>query len=130
MSILKEALGRIDSQQEQVLDLLKDRGTDGAYNHELAKYAMSYQRRVHELVEQGYNIKVTNEGGGNFKYTLVGMLSPSERNRKPILEQIVREIEDKHNGSIDALELLDIIDNVGAMVSYKGVAKAKKEVTA
>ncbi|KZR57897.1 hypothetical protein [Pseudobacillus badius] len=127
MSILVETLDRISSQKESMLELLQERGDKGAYNYELAELAMSYQRRIGDLVEQGYDIKVTCEGGGVYRYTLVGLLEPSKRDRKPILELIIREIEEKYNGSIDAAELLDVIDNVGAIVSYKGAVKLSKK---
>lgn len=130
MSVYKEALGRIDSQQVQVLDLLIERGDKGVLNHELSKVAMSYQRRIHELVEEGYTIEVTHEGNREYRYTLVDSDMPTQPKRIPILDQIIQEINTNYNGSIDAVELLDISEKLGANISYRGIATAKKGVSA
>ncbi|WP_411685008.1 hypothetical protein [Aeromonas caviae] len=127
MSLYKAALGRLDSQQKRILRLLEARDSKGAYNFELAKIAMSYQRRIHELVEQGYQILVQRVTQGTYKYVLIGKQSTHPQNQ-PILEKVIQEIEENYGGSVDALELLDIAEKVGANISYKGVANVKKEV--
>ncbi|MCZ4246960.1 hypothetical protein BXO87_02335 [Bacillus sp. GZB] len=127
MSLYKSALRRLGSQQSKILDLLKERESRGAYNFELAKIAMSYQRRVHELVEQGYQISVCRVSKGTYKYTLIGKQTSLPQNQT-ILDKVIREIEENYGGSVDALELLDIAEKVGANISYKGVTKATRSV--
>ncbi|MCY7861196.1 hypothetical protein MOD67_14305 [Bacillus licheniformis] len=129
MTIYKEALDRINTQREKVLHLLKQRGSNGVFNYELAKIALSYQRRIHDLIEEGYDVVISNEGGGAFKYTLKN-LSPSKTSKRSALEMVIREIEENYGGSIDALELLDIIENLGVNVCHKGMPKVRKKETA
>ncbi|MCY8087242.1 hypothetical protein OZL46_14125 [Bacillus sonorensis] len=102
MTIYKEALNRIDTQQKQVLSLLTQRGSKGAFNYELADIALSYQRRIHDLIEKGHDIKISNEGGGAYKYTLTGKNS-SNSNKKPALEMVIRKIEENYGGSVTHL---------------------------
>lgn len=126
MSVLEDALTRIPNQQDMVLNLLKKRGTFGAHNYELAKFAMSYQRRIFELVEMGHDIRVSHEGAGDVVYTYVGDLPESQKNRTPAADLVQQEINENYGGKINALDLLDILEKVGANVSRKGVAVVSK----
>lgn len=54
-----------------IIKLLKERRSVGAANHELAKLAMKYTSRLHDLrSKQHYKIKAVQEDGRNWRYFL------------------------------------------------------------
>lgn len=57
-------------QSEKILQLLKQRRSQGATNWELAEIALKYTSRVSNLREQGYRVECRREAGRIWRYRL------------------------------------------------------------
>lgn len=69
---------RFNRQQALIIALLKLRGKEGATGPELMQIAHRFGGRLLEIRKMGYEVEVKSEGGGVFRYTLVG--------RKPAIQ--------------------------------------------
>jgi len=64
------------SQEARILNAIKDSGKRGIANYKLSRYALQYNRAIHDLRAEGHNIvceRVYNWRGkatGTFKYLL------------------------------------------------------------
>jgi len=61
------------TQKQKILNLLKQRGKNGAYNWEFATelHVLKYTNRLSELYQDGHNIRRIPEGNGSNRYILV-----------------------------------------------------------
>lgn len=59
------------TQEQRVWELLKKRGSDGAYNYELNRIAFRYGALIHIWRKDGHKIVTDQVKRGVFKYTLV-----------------------------------------------------------
>jgi hypothetical protein len=63
--------GKVLCQREQILQLLRERGSAGATNIELNEIAFRYGGRIHELRRLGHTIRTENLGDGRFRFVFV-----------------------------------------------------------
>lgn len=54
----------------RVLELLKSRGEEGIFNHELLAFSMHHTGFISRLRASGYKIETINCGSGEYKYIL------------------------------------------------------------
>lgn len=70
MRSFDEAMKRIPSQTEKIINLLKEAGADGVTNVELAAITFKYDARISELRMKGYIIETVYVGKSVYKYVL------------------------------------------------------------
>lgn len=63
---------RFSKQQQLILALLKLRGKSGATGPDLMQIAHRFGGRLLEIRKMGYEVEVKSEGGGVFRYVLLG----------------------------------------------------------
>lgn len=61
---------RSPAQRQQILELLAERGTEGASNAELNNVCFRYGARIFELRKMGHKIRTVNKGEGMFRFVL------------------------------------------------------------
>jgi hypothetical protein len=67
----QDALNRIPTQQQKILDLLRDAGEQGITNKELSNVSLQYSARIHELRKAGCIIDHDKtEVNGVYRYYL------------------------------------------------------------
>ena len=73
-------MGRLENQSGKILQLLKDRGQQGAYNWELVKIALKYTGRISDLRALGHRIVCVAEDPttGLYRYRYHGRLKPGQ----------------------------------------------------
>jgi hypothetical protein len=62
---------RESGQRGRILELLQERGTEGATNIELNEICFRYGARLWELRRAGHNIRTENLGDGLFRFVLI-----------------------------------------------------------
>lgn len=65
-----DALKRIPSQKQKIVQLLQERGEAGATNSELVQICLQYNSRLSELNREGYVIETIHVKEGLYKYVL------------------------------------------------------------
>ncbi len=73
MRSFEEAKGRIPSQIEKIITLLKNAGEEGVTNTELSKISLQYSARLMELRLKGFVIETIAIKNGVYKYVLKKM---------------------------------------------------------
>ena len=99
-----EALNRIPSQRERILNLLKDADEEGVLNIHLSDICLRYGARISELNSMGYLIDIKREGKGVYRYILKRVPSEIQYHSRAE-DEILRIIDVEYGGSIDAMEL-------------------------
>lgn len=79
--IFLDSQGRRVSQKIRILEVLREAGLRGMTNAELKDVAIRFSSLTNSLQLDGYDIRLTNEGGGIVRYTL--------HNSEPIRDKVV-----------------------------------------
>jgi hypothetical protein len=104
----EDALNRIPSQRERIVNLLKDAGEEGVLNTQLNNICLRYGARISELVSMGYVIDIKREGKGLYRYFLKKV--PSEiQYHKRAEDEILYIIDADYDGMIETLELKKLL---------------------
>lgn len=116
---LKEVDKRSSSQRETILSLLRKAGAYGVTNHDLVKVCIGYRSRIAEMYQMGYKIDSVQTAPSEFLYVLkhepdTPVDYKTIPKAKGLLAQEVEKI-----GSVDAVTLLEIIDELGFNVVRK-----------
>jgi hypothetical protein len=116
---------RTKSQKTRIIEMLKQAGEKGVFNSDLSQIALHYGKRISELYSKGYVIIHEDLGGGLVKYILVSepevFLEP-----KKAFEVLVGKIN--QIGSIDSIQLTDILVDLDIIVRFKNGQYKKKNV--
>lgn len=111
-SFYADAKRRMPSQKVRILDLLKERGKEGATNLELNRISLRYTDRIFQLKNAGYIFQIDMLDHGVTKYVLL----EEPKGKKEYLKGIwvVADIIDNDfDGSITSFELENLLDNLG-----------------
>lgn len=79
--IFLDSQGRRVSQKIRILEVLREAGLRGMTNAELKDVAIRFSSLTNALQLDGYDIRLTNEGGGIVRYTL--------HNYEPVRDKVV-----------------------------------------
>ncbi len=109
MHSYEEALERIPTQIERIIDLLKDAGAEGVTNTELSQISLKYDARISDLRRKGFVIDVISEGGGVYRYFLIKTPSQDYLFKKA-QDEVIEIIVSKYRNSISAYQLLELLD--------------------
>jgi hypothetical protein len=72
-------MGRLETQCRKILQLLKDRGNQGATNAELSRIALKYTSRISDLRDSGHDIRCQAEGSnGVYRYHYFGTIKKGQ----------------------------------------------------
>ena len=73
---------RLAAQCQTILTLLQERGSQGAWNSELARIALKYTGRISDLRDQGYDVRCLCENAtkGIYRYVYFGII-PRQKSR-------------------------------------------------
>lgn len=105
----KEAQDRIPSQTEKIIRMLKEAGSEGVTNAELANVGLRYGARMAELYKKGYVVQKQQLKKGLCKYVLI-RVSGENKFITNATEEILEDIELFFNGSISAIELKSLLN--------------------
>lgn len=106
--IYDDALKRIPSQREKIVNLLKEAGEEGLLNTFLVGVCIRFGARISELNSMGYLIDIKCEGKGVYRYILKKV--PSQIQYHDRAEDIIFHIIDsEYDGIIDAHELKELL---------------------
>lgn len=116
LNTLKEAEGRIPNQRERILNLLRSAGEKGVTNNQLIKLCVRWNSRMHELYQEGYEIKTELVADGVYKYIL--LKEPEVKRGKPVsaVKLLQKEIEKNYKGTVTAEHLELLLDKLGLNV--------------
>lgn len=109
MSSYKEAIERIPTQTEKIINLLKEAGKDGVTNFALAKICLKYDARISELRRKGYEIETVYEGKTVYKYVLKKVPS-NDRFFMNATDEILMIVDQKFDGYITSKQLKKLLD--------------------
>lgn len=108
----EEAQGRIPSQLDKIIDLLKEAGEEGVTSKQLSEIGLRYGARISDLYKLGYKIELVHLNKGLYKYILRS--TPSEvkifQNAEEIILQTI--LLDYPDG-ITAWQLKDLLEENG-----------------
>lgn len=104
----EDALNRIPSQRERIVNLLKDAGEEGVLNTELNNICLRYGARISELLSMGYLIDIKREGKGLYRYFLKKVPSEIQYHSKAE-DEILHIIDVDYDGMIETLELKKLL---------------------
>ncbi|UUV46515.1 hypothetical protein [Bacillus phage vB_BanS-Thrax3] len=107
---------RIAKKREQVLNALREAGSQGITNAELSIIALRYGGYLGKFYELGYKIDKESLGDGLYRYTLVSEPETLVKREKAI--DLLLEEVDKH-GMVNKNDLLAILENKNIAVKYK-----------
>lgn len=101
--------------KQQILELLRKRGAQGAFTSELKEIGNQYTARISELTSVGYIIDAYKVTEGEWRYVLT--YEPDQEEEKTKAEDLLKQalVEFGHNAD----EILEIIDAYGLIVKYK-----------
>jgi predicted transcriptional regulator len=112
------ARDRFQSQNEKIINFLRERGEEGATNFELSKISLNYTSRLSFLNKQGHVIEtLQTDKKGVFKYVLKKLSSEIKYHPKAI-EDVLWKI-DEYGGKIDTDDFKNILDETGCVVYRK-----------
>lgn len=94
MRSFDEALKRIPSQTEKIINLLKEAGPNGVTNVELAAITFKYDARISELRMKGYIIETVYVGKSVYKYVLKKIPSNHD-NFRSATDQVLLDVYDQ-----------------------------------
>ncbi len=115
---LREITGREKAQRNKIVQTLKEAGSQGVTNIDIARISLSYTARITDLREIGYEIECKNLGKGVFLYVLI--YEPIEfKKRKRAEDLFIEEIEKNTNGKADVSTILNILKKHNLMISRK-----------
>ena len=94
MRSFDEAMKRIPSQTEKIINLLKEAGADGVTNIQLAEITFKYDARISELRMKGYIIETVYIGKSVYKYVLKKIPSNPD-NFRSATDQVLLDLYDQ-----------------------------------
>jgi hypothetical protein len=103
----EEALERIPTHLDKIVQALKDAGPEGVTNAELNKITFKYDARISDLRRKGYVIKTEYIARGVYKYYLISTPSQIKVHDKAI-DIFVEEVI-KRGGKIDAWAIKPLV---------------------
>lgn len=107
-----EAKGRIPTQLDKIVHLLREAGESGATNKQLNQICLQYDARVSDLRRKGFVINVESLGKGLYKYFLIK--TPSEETFFPnALEETFETIDKEWDSVVTTSELRFILKQKG-----------------
>jgi len=111
MRSFDEALKRIPSQEEKIINLLKEAHEEGVTNVELAKISLKYDARISDLRRKGYIIETIHMGKGIYKYILRKIPS-DDHYFKNATDETLLIIKDEYEGGwIHFTQLARLLDD-------------------
>lgn len=102
----EDALNRIPTQRQKILNLLRDAGETGVTNKELSDVSLQYSARIHELRKAGCIIDHDKTDiSGIYRYYL-RKLPAQEKYFDSAENEFLHQIETKYGLSLEVKELL------------------------
>lgn len=97
------------TQKRKIINMLKEAGSEGSTNFELAKVSLRYGAHLGVLYTEGYKIKKMHLDGGVFRYFLLS--EPGDiKHFSNAQEEIFIDIDVNYDGSISTEELKNLLD--------------------
>ena len=114
---MKSEIQRREVKGEQILNILRERGSKGITTAELSKIAYRYGAYLGTLYQRGYKIKIESLGQGNNRYTLISEPKEEVLNNPKAIDVLLSKIDEL--GSVTSEELSTVLDELGIKVRYK-----------
>jgi hypothetical protein len=119
MRSFEEAMNRIPSQTEKIINLLRNAGADGVTNIELAEVSLKYDARISELRRKGFIIETIYISSGVYKYVLIKMPS-NDHYFKNATDETLLMIQDQYEGGwIHFTDLAALLESMHFHITRK-----------
>lgn len=116
-----EAQTRIPSQKLKIVQLLRDRGEEGATNTELVQISLQYNSRLSELSKEGYIIETIHIKDGLYKYVLHKVPGNIVYHTDALTDVLIAAYSESNNGWIKVEKIPAIMaENFCRMVRKPG----------
>lgn len=127
MRSFDEAMKRIPSQTEKIINLLKEAGDEGVTNVELAAITFKYDARISELRMKGYIIETVYVGKSVYKYVLKKIPS-NHNNFRSATDQILLNMYDQFGERVSKYLAAQLENNHFHVTRKSGWYKHKRKI--